>query len=66
MFSLNYITDCLDYMYTNKSIVIHMNIFYKRTYEQRYEIVHFDTDAEGDYLAHVTFFARAKRVKKVT
>ena len=30
------------------------------------EIVHFDTGAEGDYLAHVTFFARAKRVRKVT
>ena len=29
-------------------------------------IVHFDTGAEGDYLAHVTFFARAKRVRKVT
>ena len=27
-------------------------------------IVHFDTGAEGDYLAHVTFFARAKRVRK--
>ena len=26
-------------------------------------IVHFDTGAEGDYLAHVTFFARAKRVR---
>ena len=29
-------------------------------------IVHFDTGAEGDYLAHVTFLARAKRVRKVT
>ena len=29
-------------------------------------LVHFDTGAEGDYLAHVTFFARAKRVRKVT
>ena len=29
-------------------------------------IVHFDTGAEGDYFAHVTFFARAKRVRKVT
>ena len=29
-------------------------------------IVHFDTGAEGDYLAHVTFIARAKRVRKVT
>ena len=29
-------------------------------------IVHYDTGAEGDYLAHVTFFARAKRVRKVT
>ena len=29
-------------------------------------IVDFDTGAEGDYLAHVTFFARAKRVRKVT
>ena len=28
----------------------------------RNTIVHFDADAEGDYLAHVTFFARAKRV----
>ena len=26
------------------------------------KIVHFDTGAEDDYLAHVTFFARAKRV----
>ena len=32
----------------------------------RFEIVHFDTGAEGDYLAHVTFSARAKRVRKVT
>ena len=32
-------------------IVVHNNI-----------IVHFDTGAEGDYLPHVTFFARAKRV----
>ena len=30
------------------------------------KIVHFDTGAEGDYVAHVTFFARAKRVQKVT
>ena len=30
-------------------------------------IVHFDTGAKGaDYIAHVTFFARAKRVRKVT
>ena len=28
-------------------------------------IVHFDTGAEGDYLAHVTVFARAKRVRKL-
>ena len=38
------------------------DIFRKR----RKVIVHFDTGAEGDYLAHVTFFARAKRVRKVT
>ena len=30
------------------------------------KIVHFDTGAEGGYLAHVAFFARAKRVRKVT
>ena len=35
-------------------------------YRTSIEIVHFDTGAEGDYLAHVTFFARAKRVRKVT
>ena len=29
-------------------------------------LVHFDTGAEGDYLAHVMFFTRAKRVRKVT
>ena len=29
-------------------------------------IVHFDTGEEGDYFTHVTFFARAKRVRKVT
>ena len=28
-----------------------------------FKLVHFDTGAEGDYLAHVTFFARAKRAK---
>ena len=27
-------------------------------------IVHFDTDAEGDYLAHVTFFPLASLVRK--
>ena len=34
-------------------------------YDTSAGIVHFDTGAEGDYLAHVTFFARAKRVRKV-
>ena len=28
-------------------------------------IVHYDTGVEGDYLPHETFFARAKRVRKV-
>ena len=31
--------------------------------EKQEGLVHFDTGAEGDDLAHVTFFARAKRVK---
>ena len=30
------------------------------------ELEHFDTGAEADYVAHVTFFARTKRVRKVT
>ena len=30
-----------------------------------FRIVHFDTGAAGDYLAHVTFFARAKRVNRI-
>ena len=33
---------------------------------QRLEIVHFDAGTEGDYSAHVTFFAREKRVRNVT
>ena len=29
------------------------------------KIVHYNTGVEGDYLMHETFFARAKRVRKV-
>ena len=39
---------------------------FTRQFLEMHEIVHFDTDAEGDYLAHVTFFAQAKRVREVT
>ena len=44
-----------------------INIFlYDHGQSPTLEIVHFDTGAESDYLAHVTFFARANRVRKVT
>ena len=41
-----------------------INIFKVYTYQSDLLIVHFDTGAEGDYLAHVTFFATSKASEK--
>ena len=38
------------------------NIF--AVFKKSEKIVHFEMGAEGDYLAYVAFFARAKRVSR--